>query len=165
MIRGDSSPLFLFIDNLESKVEQRIKAIVEETIEESKDLFLVQIEVKGTTGNQRVVVFLDGDDGISIDQCSTVSRALGNMMEEEELMGGKYHLEVSSAGVDQPIKLQRQYVKNKGRNLEVETTAGEKLEGKLTEVTDQGIVINVKKEDRTMSFTEISQSKVVVSFK
>jgi ribosome maturation factor RimP len=165
MIRGDSSPLFLFIDNLESKIEQRIRAIVEETIEENKDLFLVQIEVKGTTGNQRVVVFLDGDEGISIDQCSKVSRALGNMMEEEELMDGKYHLEVSSPGVDHPIKMHRQYVKNKGRNLEVETTEGEKIEGKLTEVTDQGIVINVKKEDRTMSFTEISQSKVVVSFK
>jgi ribosome maturation factor RimP len=165
MIRGDSSPLFLFTGNLESKEEKRIKAIVEEAIVENQSIFLVEVIVKGISGNQKVIVLLDGDEGISIDECSRVSRTLGNLMEEEELMEGKYTLEVSSPGLDHPLKLHRQYVKNKGRSLEVETTEGEKIEGKLTEVTDQGIVMNVKKEDRTMSFTEISQSKVVVSFK
>ncbi len=146
-------------------MEKRIREIVEETISENPSIFLVDIVVKGNTGNIKVIVLLDGDEGISIDECSRVSRTLGNQMEEEEIMDGKYTLEVSSPGLDHPLKLHRQYVKNKGRNLEVETTEGQKIEGKLTEVTDQEIVINVNKEDRTMSFTEISQSKVVVSFK
>lgn len=165
MIRGDSSPLFLFTANLESKEEKRIKAIVEEAIIENQSIFLVEVVLKGNSGNQKVIVLLDGDDGVSIDECSRVSRTLGNLMEEEELMEDKYTLEVSSPGLDHPLKLHRQYVKNTGRSLQVETTEGEKIEGKLTEVTDQGIVMNVNKEDRTMSFTEISQSKVVVSFK
>lgn len=165
MIRGDGSPLFLFTDDLESREEKRIKEIAEEAIVENPSTFLVEVVIKGNSGNQKVIVLLDGDEGISIDECSKVSRALGNLMEEEELMEGKYTLEVSSPGLDHPLKLHRQYVKNIGRNLEVETTEGQKIEGKLTEVTDQEIVINVNKEDRTMSFTEISQSKVVVSFK
>lgn len=146
-------------------MEKRIREIVEETIAENPSIFLVDIVVKGNAGNIKVIVLLDGDEGISIDECSRISRTLGNQMEEEEIMDGKYTLEVSSPGLDHPLKLHRQYVKNKGRNLEVETTEGQKIEGKLTEVTDQEIVINVNKEDRTMSFTEISQSKVVVSFK
>lgn len=132
---------------------------------ENESIFLVDIIVKGNSGNQKVVVLLDGDEGISIDECSRISRSVGNSIEEEELIGGKYILEVSSPGLDHPLKLHRQYVNNQGRTLSIETTEGEKIEGELKQVTDDSIVVEVKKEDRTMSFKEISQSKVVVSFK
>lgn len=146
-------------------MEKRIREIVEATMIENESIFLVDIVVKGNSGNQKVVVLLDGDEGISIDECSRISRSVGNSIEEEELIGGKYILEVSSPGLDHPLKLHRQYVNNQGRTLSIETTEGEKIEGELKQVTDDSIVVEVKKEDRTMSFKEISQSKVVVSFK
>lgn len=144
-------------------VEDKIKGIVEQAITEEGDLFLVDVKIKGNPGNQKVIVFIDGDNGISIDQCSKVSRFLGGEIEEKDLIGGKYTLEVSSPGLDFPITLYRQYLKNVGRSLSVELMEGEKVEGELKEVKSDSIVIG--KDDRELVFKEIKQSKVIVSFK
>ena len=84
-------------------------------------------------------------------------------IEEKDLIGGKYTLEVSSPGLDFPITLHRQYLKNVGRSLSVELIEGEKVEGELKEVKSDSIVIG--KDDRELVFKEIKQSKVIVSFK
>ncbi|SNS91423.1 ribosome maturation factor RimP [Ekhidna lutea] len=145
-------------------IEEKVKELAEIALQESKDLFLVDVKVKGSAGNQKVLVFIDGDNGISIDQCSKVSRYIGNEMEELELLDGKYTLEVSSPGLDFPLTLHRQYLKNIGRKLEVETVDGKHHEGQLKEVKDDGIVLK-DKEERSLGFEEIKQSKVKVSFK
>ena len=80
-------------------------------------------------------------------------------------MQGKYTLEVSSPGLDFPLLLHRQYVKNIGRTLEVETNEGEKLEGTLLKVNEETIELNFKNESQSLKFEEIKQSKVKVSFK
>ncbi|MEQ9466029.1 MAG: ribosome maturation factor RimP [Ekhidna sp.] len=144
--------------------EQKIREIANKLIEGTKDLFLVDVKIKGNVGNQKVLVFVDGDNGISIDQCSHLSRQLGAEMEEDEIMEGKYTLEVSSPGLDFPLVLKRQYAKNKGRDLEVELDE-EKLEGKLKEINEDSIVLEVKSQERLIKFEEIKQSKVKVSFK
>lgn len=144
--------------------EQKIKEIAAQAIADSDDLFLVEVKVKGNTGNQKVLVFIDGDNGLSIDQCSKVSRFVGNEIEEQEIIAGKYTLEVSSPGLDFPLTLHRQYQKNVGRGLQVETISGEKLEGTLKEVKEEAIVL-AGKSDQKVSFSDIKQSKVVVSFK
>ena len=144
--------------------EQRIRELVVKLIEGTDDLFLVDVKVKGNTGNQKVLVFVDGDQGISIDQCSQLSRQLGAEMEEEEIMDGKYTLEVSSPGLDFPLVLKRQYIKNKGRELEVEVDDG-KLEGKLREIKEDSILLDLKGQERWIRLEEIKQSKVKVSFK
>ncbi|NQZ75200.1 MAG: ribosome maturation factor RimP [Ekhidna sp.] len=145
-------------------VEEEIKTLVNAAIAEDESLFLVDVIVKGNVGNQKVLIFIDGDNGLSIDQCSLVSRAVGNEIEDQDLMEGKYTLEVSSPGLDFPISLHRQYVKNIGRNLELETIAGEKIEGELIEVTESSILVKSKSE-RSFLLDEIKQSKVKVSFK
>ncbi|MEP1035694.1 ribosome maturation factor RimP [Ekhidna sp.] len=161
--RGDSSPLFLFIENLEE--EKKIRDLAEKAIEGFDDLFLVDIKVKGNSGNQKVLIFIDGDNGISIDQCSKISREIGNEIEEEDFIADKYTLEVSSPGLDFPIILHRQYVKNVGREIEVEMNSGEKAEGKLSDVTEETIVLIFNNESQSLKFEEIKQSKVKVSFK
>lgn len=160
--RGDISPLFSFI---EMKEEQIIRELAEEAISENNSLFLVDVKVKGNTGNQKVLVFVDGDDGISIDECSRISRKIGSELEEADFMSGKYTLEVSSPGLDFPITLHRQYVKNVGRILDVEMTTGTKEGGELLEVSNDAIVLKGKEENRSLKFEEIKQSKVKVSFK
>lgn len=145
--------------------EQKIKEIAERVISDVKDLFLVDVKVKGNEGNQKVLVFVDGDNGISIDQCSQISRQVGAEVEEEDFMKGKYTLEVSSPGLDFPLTLHRQYVKNIGRNLVIETIGGEKVEGELEQVKEEAIELNCKEEIRSLRFEEIKHSKVKVSFK
>ncbi|MEO1256534.1 MAG: hypothetical protein AAFY41_16830, partial [Bacteroidota bacterium] len=100
--------------------EEKIKEIVENSLQGSKDLFLVDVKLKGNVGNQKVLIFIDGDQGISIDQCSKISREVASVMEEEDFIKGKYTLEVSSPGLDFPLSMHRQYVKNVGRELTVE---------------------------------------------
>lgn len=160
--RGQQSPLF--IHGIVEE-EKKIKALAEKAIEDFDDLFLVDIKVKGNTGNQKVLIFVDGDNGVSIDQCGRISRQVGEEIEEEDFMVGKYTLEVSSPGLDFPIVLHRQYVKNIGRNLEVETNEGDMVEGELLEVNKGAIVLKHKAENRSLEFEEIKQSKVKVSFK
>ncbi len=146
-------------------LEKRIGEISEKAIEFDPKLFLVDIKIKGNVGNQKVLVFVDGDDGIDIDKCSVVSRSIGAVLEEEDLIKGKYSLEVSSPGLDHPIKLKRQYKKNEGRSLQIETVEGEKIEGKLMEVGADDLTLETNGKERSLSFSEINQSKIVVSFK
>lgn len=146
-------------------LEKKIKDIVTKIIHEDPQLFLVDVLVKGIQENLKVLVFIDGDEGLNIDQCGKVSRGLGSILEEEDLMDGKYFLEVSSPGLDHPITLKRQYAKNKGRRLEVETVEGEKIKGELIQVLDSQIVLKTKDEEKIMKFSEINQSKIEVSFK
>ena len=145
--------------------ERKIKDLAERAVSNFDDLFLVDVKVKGNTGNQKVLIFIDGDNGISIDQCGKISREVGAEIEEEDFMLGKYTLEVSSPGLDFPITLFRQYVKNVGRNLEVELKDGDMVEGELTEVKEDAIVLKQKAEGKSLNFEEIKQSKVKVSFK
>lgn len=160
--RGDNSPLFLF---MKMEEEKKIKALVEEIIKDQEELFLVDLKLKGNTGNQKVLIFVDGDQGISIDQCSQVSRRVGASMEEEDFMQGKYTLEVSSPGLDFPLTLPRQYAKNIGRELEIETTENEKIVGELVEIVGNEISLKESEKIRSLQFEKIKQSKVKVSFK
>ena len=159
--RGLMSPLF--IQGIVE--EQRIKDLATKIIESYEDLFLVDVKFKGDIGNQKALVFVDGDNGISIDQCSQISRQLGAEIEEKDFMSGKYTLEVSSPGLDFPIVLHRQYIKNIGRELEVETNDGMKTEGELLEINKDAIVLRQKAGNQSLTFEEIKQSKVKVSFK
>lgn len=139
--------------------------MAEKAISESDELFIVDVKVKGNSGNQKVLVFVDGDNGISIDACSKISRMVGAEMEEEDFMPGKYTLEVSSPGLDYPLTLHRQYVKNVGRSLVVETLEGTNIEGELLKVGKDEIFLKGPAEKRSIKFEEIKQSKVKVSFK
>lgn len=150
---------------MEMEEESKIRILAERAISESNDLFLVDVKVKGNSGNQKVLVFVDGDNGISIDACSKISRMIGAEIEEEDFMTGKYTLEVSSPGLDYPLTLHRQYVKNVGRSLVVETLEGTNIEGELLQVEKDEIFLKGSAEKRSIKFEEIKQSKVKVSFK
>ena len=110
---------------------KKLEEIVLELIKGDESLFLVDAEIKGNEGNLTVVVLIDGDQGVDIDRCAEISRELGNILEEEEMIESKYRLEVSSPGIEQPIKLIRQYHKNIGRDFKVDTFDGEQFKGKL----------------------------------
>src|SRR5665647_3879154 len=113
---------------------EQIENFLSRLIEQSGDIFLVEFKI--IPGNQ-ITVLLDADNGITIEKCTAINKALYKYIEESGLFpDGNFSLEVSSPGVDKPLKLHRQYKKNIGRKVEVELNDGTKLEGKLTQVND-----------------------------
>jgi ribosome maturation factor RimP len=87
-------------------------------------------------------VYLDGDQGIAIEKCVRFNKQLYKLIEEEGYYPeGDFSLELSSPGLDEPLKLHRQYVKNKGRNIEVVFNDGTTKEGLLLEVTASDILM------------------------
>ena len=112
-------------------------------LEAQPQYFLVDIKIKPTNN---VKVFLDGDQGITIEKCISINRPLYKLLEETQLFpDGDFSLEVSSPGLDEPLKLYRQYVKNTGRLVEVLLKDGRKVEGKLLEVNETSLMIEETK--------------------
>src|SRR5690554_3529974 len=139
-------------------VEEKIQELLEEIIQGST-LFLVDLFIKPTLN---IKVFLDGDQGVTVEAISKVNRTLYKKIEEAELFEpGSYALEVSSAGLGQPLKLFRQYKKNIGRQVRVllndEHTS--KVEGLLKEVEEHQIIVTFEKgknkKDRVLITKEI----------
>ena len=134
------------------------------------DIFLVSIKIKPTNNFK---IYLDADSGLGIDKCIKINRALYKIMEEMGMYpDGDFSLEVSSPGLDEPLKLLRQYKKNIGRDVEITMNDEVKKEGKLTAVTEQSITIEyaegkgkkavVKTEE--IPFDAVKQTKIQIKF-
>lgn len=129
---------------------QTIENMVNGLLEDMPGYFLVQVRIKPTNN---IKVFLDGDQGISIDTCIKINRKLYAIIEEQAMFpDGDFSLEISSPGVGEPLLLHRQYVKNIGRWVKVDAPAGQSLvageqiqslEGELKSVNDSGIQLGV----------------------
>jgi ribosome maturation factor RimP len=155
--------------NIETQINS-IERMIAGILEDQPQYFLVDIRIKPTNN---VKVFLDGDQGITIEKCISINRALYKQLEETALFpNDDFSLEVSSPGLDEPLKLHRQYIKNTGRPVEVLLKDGRKVEGKLLEVHDTAVVIeetrgkNKKKEvlQHNFLFDNIKSTKLQVVF-
>jgi len=140
-----------------------------ELLTELPGYFLVEISVKPTNN---IKVFVDADQGAAIDQLSRINRALYKWVEENLFPNGDFSIEVSSPGLEEPLKLNRQYLKNVDRMVEIVLKNGLKREGKLISVTENEIVIEEeigkgkKKEviQHIILKEEIKTTKVQVKF-
>jgi len=166
--RGRSLLLFYNM-NGEAQIqslEQRVKAL----ISAEPDLFLVEVKIKPTNN---IKVFIDGNQGISIEKLVQYNRRLYKQLEEEGLYpNGDFSLEVSSPGLDEPLKLHRQYLKNIGRSVEVTDMEGKKIEGKLLSASETEIVVEELKGkgkkmetvQHTVPFDHIKTTKIQIKF-
>lgn len=128
---------------------QAIEKLVTEIIADDPAIFLVETRIKPTNN---VKVFLDGDNGITIEQCIVINRALFKKVEGSGLFpNDDFSLEISSPGLDEPLKLPRQFRKNVGRVVEVMLQDGVKLEGKLIEAKEDTIVVEEIKSKKPIS--------------
>ncbi|MCS6934177.1 MAG: hypothetical protein NZM35_03375 [Chitinophagales bacterium] len=112
-------------------VQERLSPLLNE-----KNIFLVDIRI---TQGRKIEVYIDTDEGIHIDDCAMVSRYLEKYLDGSGLVPDNYILEVSSPGMDNPLKVPRQYRRRIGRTLEVTKMSGEKVVAELVEVYDEGI--------------------------
>lgn len=171
MLRRERSRSLLLLYSMTGEaqiqaIEQKVKAL----IAGEPALFLVEIRIKPTNN---IKVFIDGDQGVSIEKLVHYNRKLYKEMEESGMYpNGDFSLEVSSPGLDEPLKMHRQYLKNTGRYAEVVDKEGIRKEGKLISVTDNEIVLEEikgkgKKAEtvhHTVSFENIKTTKIQIKF-
>jgi ribosome maturation factor RimP len=132
--------------------------------------FLVEVRIKPTNN---IKVFIDADEGVVLSDLITYNRKLYKELEESGMYpDGNFSLEVSSPGLDEPLKLFRQYKKNVGRNVDVMLVDGNKIEGKLIEATEDGIIIETESgkgkkkviKQESILFDQVKQTKIQIKF-
>jgi len=147
--------------------EKQIIRLVEESLQ-GTDKFLVEVVIRPTN---LITIFIDGDSQVSIEDCLRVNRHLEQKMNREKQ---DFELTVSSAGLDRPLKVLRQYKKRVGLELEVVTVAGDKTCGILVTAGNDGIEIEqeikISKKEKEkkkifIPFKEIRTVKEVITFK
>ncbi|MEH6305030.1 ribosome assembly cofactor RimP [Olivibacter sp. CPCC 100613] len=152
-------------------IEKRVLELVEEKIADRPDLFLVDIKMHS---NGKLIIHVDGDQGINIQDCAAISRHVGYHLEEENAIENAYNLEVSSPGVDSPLRLLRQYRKNIGRTVALKMVDGSKREGTLQEASEKEITLSeiIKEKGKkaiqvetSIPLDQIIETKVLISFK
>ena len=151
--------------------KKKVQTLLHDALEEDGNLFLIDFSI--TTDN-KIKVVIDGDSGVTVQDCMKISRAIEHNLDREE---EDFSLEVASAGAASAMILPRQYKKNIGRKLEVKTEE-DTIEGKLTEVTDNGITLEWKAREpkpigkgkhtvqkrKEIDFSDIKEAKVILKF-
>ena len=149
---------------------QAIEERVTRLLEAHPSHFLVEVRIKPTNN---IKVFIDADEGMPLSALVDYNRKLYKQLEESGMYpDGNFSLEVSSPGLDEPLKKLRQYNKNVGRFVEVTMNDSTRREGKLTAANEEGIVVEweegkgKKKESKTETilFENIKSTKVQIKF-
>ena len=145
-------------------LSEKILALVEKALD-GTDRFLVDFAAK--PGN-KFFIFIDGDHGVTIDDCQSLSRAIENNFDRDK---EDFELTVSSSGLDHPLKSERQYRKNIGQDLNVITLGGNTVEGILVRVSEAEIELEhqiknpkkeIKKPNTIVFFSEIKTAKIII---
>ena len=154
-------------------VKKYIEGLAQAYLADKPDLFLVEVVISGSAKKNKVLVLVDGDEGVTIDSCAQLSRKISAELEEKDIMEGAYRLEVSSPGVEFPLKFERQYPKHIGRKVKVSLNDGSEKVGKLKEVGSGYVTVDeeIQEGKKTnlqevqIKLEDIKSMIVLVSFK
>ncbi len=166
-MRGRKVPSFYLIMSLRGQVQQ----LLEEALKENPSLFLIESRIQP---DNSIEVIIDGDNGVTVDDCIQISRAIEHNLDREEQ---DFSLQVMSAGVSEGLQHVRQYKKNVGRKLKVKT-AENTVEGELVSATDDEIVLTWKArepkpvgkgkvtvtKEANIAYKNIVEAKVMITF-
>ena len=152
--------------------KETVKELLDKSLEERKDLFLIDFDI--LEGNS-IRVVIDGDNGVLVKDCMYISRAIEHNLDREE---HDFSLEVSSAGATTPFNNNRQYKKNIGRIVNIKAVGNQTFEAKLVQADEEGVTlewktrepkpigkgkITVQKEVK-LSYSDIIEAKVKIKF-
>jgi ribosome maturation factor RimP len=152
--------------------KDKVKKLVNKGLEERQDLFLLELKV---SEDNAIMVVIDGDNGVLVEDCMFISRAIEHNLDREEQ---DFSIEVTSAGATSPLINNRQYKKNIGRLLAVKTKDKQSFEAKLTNCDNEGIFLEWKtkepkpvgkgkivvKKQAKIEFDTILEAQVVIKF-
>ena len=152
-------------------MEEKVSELLQKALEENPSLFLISLTV---TNQNQITVVIDGDKGVSVEDCMTISRAIEHNLDREE---EDFSLEVLSAGVSEPLSSIRQYKKNVGRDLKVRTSE-ENIEATLADANEETITLKWKvrepkpvgkgkhtvHKEAVIEYKDIVEAKVMIKF-
>lgn len=147
-------------------LQKEIVLYVEE-ISARLGFFHIETIIKGDSRARVIQVFIDGEKSVTAEDCAQFSRELNEAIETNNLISENYRLEVSSPGVDRPLKYFGQFIKHIGRKFEIEFVEGgslKKIEGKLELAENGELSLLQNKEIIKIKFIDIKKAKVKISF-
>lgn len=162
----------LFIENIVKMFKQKVTELVEKALEEKPSVFLIDLSISEAN---KINITLDGDTGVTLQDCIDISRAVEHNLDREE---EDFSLEVASAGATSPLLQIRQYKKNIGRILHVKQNDNIEIEAELTAANDDFIVLEwesrepkkIGKGKETVQnrvevpYEDIKEAKVIIVF-
>ena len=151
--------------------KEKVEQLLKESLQGKPEIFLVDLTI---TDSFKIIISLDGDNGVNLQDCIDISRAVENNLDREEQ---DFSLEVASVGVGSPLKFKRQYFKNIGRMLIVKLES-DKIEAKLVDANEEFITLEwqarepkkIGKGKETIQkkieipYTDIKEAIVTVTF-
>jgi len=152
--------------------ENTVRDLLEEVMNNHPSLFLIDFSID-SSGAIRVVV--DGDRGVVLQDCINISRHIEHNIDREE---HDFSLEVTSVDATAPLLKPRQYVKNIGRKIKIDTHVGEAFEGTIREASDTNVVLQWKarepkpigkgkrtvEKEKSLLYNEINKAKIIIQF-
>lgn len=153
-------------------LKEQVLQLLNQALEKNKSLFLIEFSI---TGGNQIRVIIDGDNGVTVNDCIAVSREIEHNLDRDEI---DFSLDVASAGVSEPLVEIRQYSKNVGRNLKVTTSEREVIEGKLEAADKDAITLKWKarepkpigkgkvtvNKEAVLPYENIVEAKVMIKF-
>lgn len=151
---------------------KRIEELLNDFLETRKDLFLIDLKI---SAGDDITVILDGDNGVSLQDCLDASRAIEFNMDREE---HDFSLQVMSAGLSEPLATPRQFAKNIGREIDVLLNDSSKIEGELAKADEEKITLILRyrkpkdigkgkvdvEEEKEIPYSEIKKALVTIKF-
>ena len=153
-------------------LKNKVNELLQSVLEGNTHLFLIDFSIDSSN---KITITLDGDNGVTVKDCMSISRAIDDNLDREE---EDFSLEVASCGATSPLKLPRQYAKNIGRKLKVKLQENIKLEGDLTAADNEKITLEWKAREpkpigkgkvtvqkvEEIAYNDIVEAKVVIKF-
>ncbi|MDP3683732.1 MAG: ribosome maturation factor RimP, partial [Ignavibacteria bacterium] len=142
-------------------LEKKIVNITKE-ISDRNGLLLIDFLFRGFSNSTVIEVFIDGEKGVSVEDCAKISREINEQIEAENLFDSAYRLEVSSPGADRPLKFLQQFTKHINRNFDLqlseESETNKKVVGKLLSINGENLVFLIQKEEVTVPYKTIKKA-------
>lgn len=157
---------------MDMEFKNKIERLLEDFLENREDLFLIDLKI---SANDDVTIILDGDEGVTLQDCLDASRAVEFNMDRE---AHDFSLQVMSAGLSEPLSMPRQFKKNIGRSLDILLQNDTRIEGELTKVEEDSITLLLRyrkpkeigkgkidvEEEKIIHFQDIKKALVTIKF-
>jgi len=144
-------------------LRERLLPIITPIVVERFGLDFIDLELKGGRSNKVVRIVVDADGGVKLDTCAAISQAISDELDTSDLIPGRYRLEVSSPGVDRPLRTMRDFQRNLGRTVWLRRHGLEEpreLEGVIETVTAESLVLATEAGPLAMPWPEIEYGKL-----
>jgi len=150
------------------KLDERIADLAGPAAEAS-GLIVDSVTVSAAGKNTRVLVNVDlPEDAVGsadLDTVAKASRAIGDALDEANVPPGAYTLEVSTPGTDRPLTLRRHFMRARTRLVELEMTVGGTTTGRIVDVTEDALVVDIDGESQTVALADVKLGRVQVEMK